>query len=353
MANLFSPLTIRSIALKNRIVMSPMCQYSAKDGFANDWHLVHYGTRACGGAGLIITEATAVWPEGRISPGDLGLWSDEHIPGLRRITDFINSHGSVAGIQLAHAGRKASCALPAEGGKQLDLNNGGWETVAPSSIPFSTGERPPVMADNICIDRIIDRFRDAAVRAMKAGFIVAEIHAAHGYLLQEFLSPLSNRRTDGYGGSFENRIRLLLNVTEAVRSVWPEENPLFVRISSTDWTDGGWTPEESARLAPLLQKAGVDLIDCSSGGNVPGAKIPVGPGYQVPFAELVRKTGIMTAAVGMITEATQAEEILAAGRADLVMLGRELLRNPYFPLQAARDLNAEIVWPLQYLRAKH
>ncbi len=352
MSALFSPLTIRSITLKNRIAMSPMCQYSAKDGFANDWHLVHYGTRASGGTGLIIAEATAVWPEGRISPGDLGLWSDDHIAGLRRITEFISSQGAVAGIQLAHAGRKASCAVPADGGKQLDLNNGGWETVAPSAIPFSSGERPPVMADNICIERIITGFREAATRALQAGFKVAEIHAAHGYLLQEFLSPLSNRRTDDYGGSFENRTRLLLNVTEAVRSVWPAEYPLFVRISSTDWTEGGWTPEESARLAPLLQKAGVDLIDCSSGGNVSGAKIPIGPGYQVPFAEIVKKTGILAGAVGMITDAGQAEKIVAEGRADLVLLGRELLRNPYFPLQAAGDLGTQTEWPVQYVRAK-
>ena len=352
MSALFSPLKIRSITLKNRIVMSPMCQYSAKDGFANDWHLVHYGTRASGGTGLIIAEATAVWPEGRISPGDLGLWSDDHIAELRRITDFINSHGSVAGIQLAHAGRKASCAVPTEGGKQLDLNNGGWETVAPSAIPFSPGERPPVMADNICIERIITGFHEAATRALQAGFKVAEIHAAHGYLLQEFLSPLSNRRTDDYGGSFENRTRLLLNVTEAVRSVWPAEYPLFVRISSTDWTEGGWTPEESARLAPLLQKAGVDLIDCSSGGNVPGAKIPVGPGYQVPFAAIIKKTGILAGAVGMITDAGQAEKIVAEGSADLVLLGRELLRNPYFPLQAAGELGTQTEWPVQYVRAK-
>lgn len=329
-----------------------MCQYSAKDGFGNDWHLVHYGTRASGGAGLVIVEATAVWPEGRITPGDLGLWSDNHIPGLHRIAEFINRHGSVAGIQLAHAGRKASCAVPAEGGKQLDLKNGGWETVAPSEIPFNPGERPPVMADNICIERIIYGFRDAALRAMKAGFRVAEIHSAHGYLLHEFLSPLSNNRTDEYGGTFENRTRLLLRVTEAVRSVWPEENPLFVRISSTDWTEGGWTPEESARMAPMLQQAGVDLIDCSSGGNVPGAKIPVGPGYQVQFAERIKNTGILTGAVGMITDARQAEKIVAAGSADIVLMGRELLRNPYFPLKAAGELNTQTEWPVQYIRAK-
>lgn len=352
MSQLFSPLSIRKIILRNRIAMSPMCQYSAKEGFAGDWHLVHYGTRASGGAGLIIVEATAVWPEGRITPGDLGLWSDDHIPGLRSITDFIHSQGAVAGIQLAHAGRKASCAVPWDGGKQLDLRNGGWETVAPSAIPFSPGERAPGMADGICIERIISGFRSAAARALKAGFRVAEIHSAHGYLLQEFLSPVSNKRTDEYGGSFENRTRLLTEVTKAIRTVWPDEYPLFVRISSTEWTDGGWSPEESVRLAPMLQQAGADLIDCSSGGNIHDAKIPVGPGYQVQFAEMVRKSGIMTGAVGMITEARQAEEIISAGRADLVLLGRELLRNPYFPLQAARESGTEASWPQQYLRAK-
>jgi 2,4-dienoyl-CoA reductase-like NADH-dependent reductase (Old Yellow Enzyme family) len=352
MTHLFSPLKIRNITLKNRVVMSPMCQYSAKDGFAGDWHLVHYGTRAAGGTGLIIVEATAVWPEGRITPSDLGLWSNDHIPGLRRVTDFIHSQGAVAGIQLAHAGRKASCAIPREGGRQLDLKNGGWETVGPSAIPFSPGDRPPVTADSTCLTRIIDGFRDAAERALKAGFRVAEIHSAHGYLLQEFLSPISNRRTDEYGGSFENRTRLLLRVTKAVRSVWPEEYPLFVRISSTEWTPGGWSPEESVRLALLLQQEGTDLIDCSSAGNIHDAKIPVGPGYQVPFAAMIKESGILTGAVGMITEAGQAEEILASGKADLILMGRELLRNPYFPLQAAKKLEGEISWPDQYLRAR-
>ena len=352
MSTLFSPLSIRNVTLKNRIVMSPMCQYSAKDGFANDWHLVHLGTRATGGTGLIIAEATAVWPEGRITPGDLGLWHDDHIAGLRRITEYIHSRGSVAGIQLAHAGRKASCAIPAEGGKQLDLKNGGWETVAPSAIPFSPGERAPGMADAICLERIISGFRQSAVRAVKAGFKVVEIHSAHGYLLQEFLSPLSNHRTDEYGGSFENRTRLLIQVTEAVRSVLPDENPLFVRISSTDWTEGGWNLEESIGLAYLLRKAGADLIDCSSGGNIHNAKIPAAPGYQVPFAGALRKTGIMTGAVGLITSAQQSEEILREEKADLILLGRELLRNPYFPLHAAKELGEDIQWPDQYIRAK-
>ncbi|MGE5347647.1 MAG: NADH:flavin oxidoreductase/NADH oxidase [Actinomycetota bacterium] len=352
MSVLFTPLNIRNVTLRNRIVMSPMCQYSAWDGYAGDWHIVHYGTRAAGGTALIIVEATAVWPEGRITPGDLGLWSDEHTPGLRKVAEFIKSQHAIPGIQLAHAGRKASCALPWEGGKQLDLKHGGWETVAPSAIPFSPGERVPGEADSICIDRIIEGFMNAARRAFKAGFMVAEIHSAHGYLLQEFLSPLSNKRTDQFGGSFENRTRLLLRVTEAVRSVWPGEYPLFVRISSTEWTEGGWTPEESIRLAPLLQKAGADLIDCSSGGNVYDAKIPFGPNYQVPFAEMVRKSGILTGAVGMITKAGQAEEILSEGKADLILMGRELLRNPYFPMKAASETGADTYWPLQYLRAK-
>lgn len=352
MSTLFSTLTIRNVTLKNRIVMSPMCQYSSKDGFANDWHLTHLGTRAVGGAGLIIAEATAVAPEGRITPGDLGLWSDEHIEGLKRITDFIHGQGSVAGIQIAHAGRKASCALPREGGKQLDLNSGGWITVAPSAIPFSPGERAPEMLGKEFIMQLISDFSAAAKRALKAGFDVIEIHSAHGYLLQEFLSPLSNHRTDEYGGSFENRTRFLLQVTEAVRSVWPEENPLFVRISSTDWTEGGWTLEESVGLAYLLKNTGADLIDCSSGGNVHNAKIPAAPGYQVPFAGAIRKPGIMTGAVGLITTAEQSEAILKEEKADLILMGRELLRNPYFPLQAAKELGEKVQWPGQYIRAR-
>jgi 2,4-dienoyl-CoA reductase-like NADH-dependent reductase (Old Yellow Enzyme family) len=352
MSQLFSPLTIRSITLKNRIAMSPMCQYTAKDGFANDWHLIHLGTRAVGGAGLTIAEATSVVPEGRITHGDLGLWSDEHIEGLERITDFIHGQGSVAGIQIAHAGRKASCALPRDGGKQLDLNGGGWNTVAPSAIPFSPGERAPEMLSKEAILHVISAFRAAAVRALKAGFKVIEIHSAHGYLLQEFLSPLSNHRTDEYGGSFENRTRLLISVTKAVKEVWPEENPLFVRISSTDWTEGGWTLEESIGLAYLLKSAGADLIDCSSGGNIYNAKIPAAPGYQAPFAGALRKTGIMTGAVGLITSSNQAEEILREGKADLILMGRELLRNPYFPLLAARESDSDLQWPQQYLRAR-
>lgn len=352
MSVLLSQLTIRDVTLRNRIAMSPMCQYTAENGFANDWHVVHYGTRATGGTGLIIVEATAVAPEGRITPGDLGLWSDDHIGDLKKITDFIHRQGSVAGIQLAHAGRKASCALPREGGKQLDLKHGGWETAAPSAVAFSPGERAPVMLSKEGMVKLISDFRAAAERAFKAGFKIVEIHSAHGYLLQEFLSPLSNQRTDEYGGSFENRTRLLLQVTEAVRSVWPDEYPLFVRISSTDWTEGGWNPEESIRLADLLKGAGTDLIDCSSGGNIFNAKIPVSPGYQVPFAAALRRTGIMTGAVGLITSAQQAEEILLEEKADLILLGRELLRNPYFPLKAARELGDVIQWPDQYIRAQ-
>jgi len=332
--------------------MSPMCQYSATDGFTNDWHLAHLGSRAVGGTGLIIAEATAVSPEGRITPGDTGLWSDEHINGLSRIVNFIHSHGAIAGIQLAHAGRKASCAVPWEGGKQLDIHQGGWQTIAPSIIPFSPGDRTPESLTTQGISKLVEDFKDAARRALTAGFKVVEIHSAHGYLLQEFLSPLSNHRTDEYGGTFENRTRFLRQVVDAVKEVWPAENPLFVRISSTEWTDGGWTPEESVRLAYILKEMGVDLIDCSSGGNIHDAKIPFAPGYQVPFSEAVRKTGIMTGAVGLITSSGQAESILLEEKADLVLLGRELLRNPYFPLVAARELGEDIKWPSQYLRSR-
>jgi 2,4-dienoyl-CoA reductase-like NADH-dependent reductase (Old Yellow Enzyme family) len=352
MSKLFSSLIIKNITLKNRIVMSPMCQYSATDGFSNDWHLVHLGSRAVGGAGLIIFEATAVSSEGRISPGDTGLWIDEHINGLSRIVNFIHQQGSVAGIQLAHAGRKASCAVPQEGGKQLDEKHGGWQTVAPSTIPFLAGERKPESLDKEGISKVVSDFKAAASRARVAGFKVVEIHSAHGYLLHEFLSPLSNQRTDEYGGSFENRTRLLRQVIDAVKSVWPAENPLFVRISATDWAEGGWTLEESVKLADILKDTGVDLIDCSSGGNVHNAKIPAGPNYQVPFSEAVRKNGVLTGAVGFITASSQAESILQEEKADLVFLARELLRNPYFPLIAAKELGEDVTWPVQYLRSK-
>ena len=352
MSKLFTALKIRNVNTKNRIGMPPMCQYSASNGYVSDWHLVHYGARAAGGAGLIIQEATAVVPEGRITPGDLGIWSDDHIPGLRKIVNFIEEHGSVPAIQLAHAGRKASCDLPWNGGKQLDLDKGGWLTKAPSDLPFSPGERKPDPLDMVEIEKIINSFKAAAERALKAGYRIIEIHSAHGYLLQEFMSPLSNCRTDEYGGSFENRIRLLLKVIQAVKTVWPEDNPLFVRISSTEWREGGWTLEDSTRLAGILMKAGVDLLDCSSGGNIHDAKIPFAPEYQVPFSEAVKKTGMPSAAVGLITNAAQGEQILTENKADLVLYGRELLRNPYFPLYAARELGAEINWPLQYLRSK-
>ena len=351
MPKLFSPLTIKNITFKNRIAMAPMCQYSASDGFTNDWHLVHYGSRAAGGTGLIILEAAAIAPEGRITPADIGIWKDEHVPGLKRIAGFLDHQGSVAGIQLAHAGRKASCAVPSDGGKQLSENNGGWQTVAPGNLPFTSGDRTPELLNRDGIIKVISAFTEAAQRALAAGFKVIEIHSAHGYLLQEFLSPISNNREDEYGGSFENRIRLLQEVIDAVKSVWPAENPLFVRISSTEWTEGGWTLEESVKLAYILKEMGVDLIDCSSGGNVDNARIPFSPGYQVPFSEAVRKTGILTGTVGLITTPGQAESILQEEKADLVFFGRELLRNPYFPLFAARELGAEVTWPLQYLRA--
>jgi 2,4-dienoyl-CoA reductase-like NADH-dependent reductase (Old Yellow Enzyme family) len=353
MAQLFQPLTIRTVTLKNRIVVSPMCQYSAHDGFANDWHLVHLGSRVIGGAGLIIVEATAVTPEGRITPQDIGIWKDEHIIDLKRITEFMEAYGCVPGIQLAHAGRKASRHTPWDGGAELVEEEGSWTTVAPSPIAFKEGEQLPKELTTDEINNLILDFRKAAERALHAGFKVLEIHAAHGYLLHEFLSPLSNKRTDEYGGSFQNRIRLLVEVTEAIRDIWPEEYPLFVRISATDWTEGGWTIEESISLANELKKRGVDLIDCSSGGNVPAAKIKLGPLYQVPFAERLKKEAdIMTGAVGLITTALEAEKIIANAHADLVFIGRESLRDPYFPLHAAKELGVDITWPVQYERAK-
>jgi len=353
MSKLFTSLTIRSIILKNRIVMSPMCQYSSTDGFANDWHLVHLGSRAVGGAGLIIAEATAVSPEGRITPGDLGLWKDGHIEGLARIVSFIHKQGSIAAIQLAHAGRKASCAVPWEGGKQLDEEHGGWQTLAPAGLQFNNQDRKPVTLERKGISKVVSDFKAAAKRAHKAGFKIIEIHAAHGYLIHEFLSPISNQRTDEYGGSFENRIRLLIQIVKAVRSVWPPDNPLFVRISSTDWADGGWTINDSVNLGIWLKELDVDLIDCSSGGNVPGVSVPFAPGYQVPFSEAIRKTGIKTGAVGYITRTAQAESIIQEEKADLVIIAKEFLRNPYFPLNSARELGVDVHWPVQYLRAKN
>ncbi|MDB5253103.1 MAG: NADH:flavin oxidoreductase/NADH oxidase [Flaviaesturariibacter sp.] len=349
---LFDPLPIRGITLPNRIVVSPMCQYSATDGMPNDWHLVHLGSRAVGGAGLVICEATAVSPEGRISPGDLGIWSDAHTDAFRRIVSFIRGQGSVAGIQLAHAGRKASHQAPWLGGGAL--SEGAWQTEAPSAIPFKDDEPVPAAMTAADISDTVRQFAECASRALDAGFQVLEIHGAHGYLVHEFLSPLSNRRTDEYGGSFENRIRFLLDITEAVRSVWPEDRPLFVRISATDWVEGGWTPEDSVRLASVLKTKGVDLVDCSTGGNSPGVRIPLVPLYQVPFAAQVKKeAGIMTGAVGLITTAAEAEGILQRGEADLIFLARQLLRDPYFPLHAASELGIDKPWPLQYERAKN
>lgn len=353
MSLLFSPLQIRSIKLKNRIVVSPMCQYSAQDGFANDWHLVHLGSRAVGGAGLVIVEATGVTPEGRISPHDLGLWKDEHIAPLKRITTFIEAQGSVPGIQLAHAGRKSSLTEPWNGDRQITEEEGGWQTLAPSAIPFSADRATPKEMTTDDIKGIVDTFATAAERAVVAGFKVLEIHGAHGYLINEFLSPLSNKRTDEYGGSFESRTLFLRQIIEAVRGVWPEEYPLFLRISASDWEDCGWTVEDSKRLAGIVGPMGVDLIDCSSGGNSSTAKIPAKPGYQVPFAAAVRETGIATGAVGIIVTAQQAEEILEAGHADLIFMARELLRDPYFPLHAAAELGYDdMPWPVQYERAK-
>lgn len=354
MAHLFSPLKIKSIEFKNRIVVSPMCEYSSKDGFANDWHLVHLGSRAVGGAGLIITEATAVSPEGRITPSDLGIYKDEHIEKLKQITDFIHAHGAIAGTQLAHAGRKASHQSPWDGGKQIKTHQpGGWESVGPSAIAFIDSEDAPLELDKAGIEKVKADFKAAAARAIKAGFKVIELHGAHGYLLHEFFSPISNKRTDEYGGSFENRIRLLLEVIASVQEVWPNDLPLFVRISATDWTEGGWTGDDSAALAKVLKDKGVDLIDCSTGGNVATAKIPVGPGYQVPFSEQVRtEANILTGAVGMITEPLQADSIIRNGHADMIIIAREFLRDPYFPLRAAHELNHEVKWPVQYERAK-
>jgi len=350
--SLFEPLTLRSLTLRNRIAVSPMCQYSSVDGAANDWHVVHLGTRAVGGAGLVFTEASAVTAGGRISPQDLGVWKDEHIRGLAAVVRVIKAEGAVAGIQLAHAGRKASVARPWDGGQQLSLESGGWTSVAPSAVPFKDGERAPRALTLEGVQEVVQAFQAAAARALTAGFEVIELHAAHGYLLNEFLSPLSNRRTDEYGGSFDNRIRLLCEVVRAVRGTWPSTLPLFVRISATDWADGGWDVEQSVELARRLAPLGVDLIDCSSGGLMPGVKIPVAPGYQVGFAERVRReSGVRTGAVGMITEPTQANDIVGMGQADLVLLARQLLRDPYWPLRAARELGAKPAWPLQYLRA--
>jgi 2,4-dienoyl-CoA reductase-like NADH-dependent reductase (Old Yellow Enzyme family) len=354
MSTLLSPVTIGNTTFKNRIVISPMCQYSATDGFANDWHLVHLGSRATGGAGLVMQEATAVSPEGRITYADAGLWKNEQCEKWRQIVAFLHSQGARAGIQLAHAGRKASCEVPWKGGHQIapDAPNG-WQTYSASDLPFKAGQAAPAALDKAGIQQVVDDFTAAAIRAVETGYDVIEIHAAHGYLLHQFYSPLSNHRTDEYGGSFENRIRLLLTVVKAVRRVWEKEKPLFVRISATDWTEGGWSVEDSIRLAAVLKNAGVDLIDTSSGGNVAVAGIPVTPGYQVDFAAQIRKqAGILTGAVGLITTPEQAEDIIQKGQADLVLIARQSLRDPNFPLHAAQALGEDIHWPEQYERAK-
>lgn len=353
MAHLFEPLQIRDITFRNRIAVSPMCQYSSEDGFAADWHFVHLGSRAVGGAGLVITEAAAVEARGRISPHDLGIYQDAHIEGLQRITRFLQEHGAVSGIQLAHAGRKASTARPWEGGKPVSEAEGGWSpVVGPSAIAFSESYQTPHALDTAEIDEIVRAFGSAAQRSLQAGFQVVEIHAAHGYLLHAFLSPFSNQRIDSYGGSFEGRTRLLREVTTEIRRYWPESLPLFVRFSATDWTEGGWDIEQSIELARILQTLGADLIDCSSGGNVAGAKIPIGPGYQTEFASRIRREAhTLSGAVGMITSPQQADHIIRTGQADMVLLARELLRDPYWPLLAARELGQTIPVPPQYARA--
>ncbi len=354
MSRLFSPFTLRSLSLRNRIGVSPMCQYSSTDGFATDWHLVHLGGFATGGASLVISEATAVTANGRISPHDLGLWRDEHVEMLARITRFVTEHGAMPGVQLAHAGRKASTARPWEGSGALAVTDGGWaDVMAPSALAFSDSYPQPLALTEAGIADVITAFRDATVRALAAGFQVIEVHAAHGYLLHQFLSPLSNHRSDAWGGSFENRVRLTLAVVDAIRSAWPEQLPLLVRVSATDWVEGGWTVEETVRLASILRSHGVDLVDCSTGGLAHGVRIPVAPGYQVPFARQVRvESGMPTAAVGLITDPAQAEAIIANGDADLVFLARELLRQPRWPIAAAHALGVEEPWPMQYERAK-
>jgi len=353
--HLFQPLTIRSVTLRNRIGMSPMCQYSATAGLANDWHFLHYGSRAVGGAGLVIVEATGVAPEGRITPGCLGLWEERQVEPLARVARVVKQHGAVAGIQIAHAGRKASAALPWQGGAHLSAAEGGWPTLAPSALAFGGNlTKVPQAMTAADIVRIQNNFVATAQRALAAGFDWLELHAAHGYLFNEFLSPLTNHRTDEYGGTFENRARLLLDTVRAVRQVWPDRLPLAVRLSAIDWMPGGWDIEQSIALAKLLKPAGVDLMDCSSGGLVPDAKITAVPGYQVPFAEKIRHgADIPTAAVGFITEPKQADDIIRNGQADVVLLARQFLRDPYWPAHAARTLGQmdRLTPPAQYLRA--
>ena len=350
---LFTPLALRGVTLRNRIMVSPMCQYSSDDGFAGDWHLVHLGARAVGGAGLVMTEASAVEARGRISPRDLGIWTDEHVEGLARVARFVTDRGAAPGIQLAHAGRKASTSVPWEGDGLVPPERGGWQPVGPSPIPFAPGYPAPAPLSESDLAEVVAAFAAAARRARAAGFSVVELHFAHGYLVHEFLSPFSNQRIDRFGGSFENRTRLAREIARAVRGAWPEGLPLFARLSCTDWVEGGWDVAQSVALARGLKADGVDLIDCSSGGNVAGAKIPAGPGYQSGFAEAIRRdAGVATAAVGFITSPAQADAILRTGQADLVALARQLLRDPYWPLRAAGELHVEAAWPNQYLRAK-
>jgi 2,4-dienoyl-CoA reductase-like NADH-dependent reductase (Old Yellow Enzyme family) len=352
MAHLFEPFTLRGLTLANRIVVSPMCQYSSFDGLANDWHFVHLASRAIGGAGLIFTEASAVTAAGRISPEDLGIWHDAHGAALERTVRFIKSQGSAAGMQLAHAGRKGSTHRPWGGTGAVPESEGGWQPIGPTAEPFAPSYPVPRAMTKSDIDDTVKAFADAAQRALRTGFDIVEVHGAHGYLIHEFLSPLSNTRTDEYGGSFENRTRFCIEVVDAIRAVWPEQQPLFVRLSATDWTEGGWSIEQSVALAKILREHGVDLIDCSSGGNVAQAQIPIGPGYQVPFAAQIRReAGIPTGAVGMITTSAQADEIVRSGQADCVLLAREMLRDPYWPLRAARELGQVVAWPPQYVRS--
>ncbi len=353
MSHLFSPLTIRGVSFKNRIAVSPMCQYCAREGVPDSWHYVHYGSRAIGGAALVMTEATAVSPEGRITAGDLGIWNYGQMQKLREIVEFIQGHGAVAGIQLAHAGRKGSHREPWNGGTQLlSSEEGGWKTVAPSPIPWGENKEAPVELDKAGIEKVKADYAAAIRRAIAAGFKVLAFHFAHGYLVHEFLSPLSNRREDDYGGSFENRIRLLVEIVQMARDIWPAELPVFIKISATEWTQGGWELADSVALAKIVKDLGVDLVDCSSGGNIAHATIPLSPGYQVPYSAAVRNTGVLTGAVGLITDPHQANQIIASGQADLVSLARQLLRDPYFPLRAAFELGQDVPWPVQYQRAK-
>ena len=353
MSRLFSLLQLRTVTFRNRIFVSPMCQYSSRDGYPSDWHLVHLGSRAVGGAGLVMVEATAVSPEGRISPDDSGIWSDAHAEAFAPIARFIREQGAAAGIQLAHAGRKASTDRPWQGGGPLGPDQRGWQPIAPSPLPFAHDYPVPREATATDLEAVRSQFEAAARRARAAGFQVIEVHLAHGYLLHEFLSPLSNLRKDEYGGGLENRMRFPLSITRAVRDIWPQDLPVFVRISATDWAEEGWDLEQSVELCRRLKEQGIDLIDCSSGGLVPDAVIPAGPGFQTPFAASIRKeAGIATGTVGFITDPAQAEQIVATGLADAVFLARAMLRNPYWPLDAAKALKVDIPWPVQYLRAK-